>query len=285
MADSAPGERGIEELVARALTLDTDDERDDDEYWAIVSELQRRGDRETFERARALCADVSDDARCLGLAVLAQLGSAQGAPFLEESLPLVIALCDEGGSTDVLAASLHALGHLHDPRAAATVVAHRRHPDEMVRLAVAQAAEGVAGEPPARSVVDAVIELTRDEDDGVRNWSTFSLALLFELDEPEIRESLYARVGDVDESTSAEALAGLAARRDPRAATALLARLRAASEQPPPEPYVIDVLVDAAEQLGDPRFIPALAMLREHATHPAAHDRLTDAIATCASTS
>lgn len=283
MPDDALAELTIHELVERSLALD-DDENDDDAYWAIVSELQRRGDRETFEVARALCLADSDDARCLGVAVLSQLGSSKGRPFLEESLPLVIALCDESASEDVLAASLHALGHLQDPRGAAALLARRSHPDETVRLAVAQAAEGVAGEPPDPRVVDAVIELTRDQHDGVRNWATFSLALLFEVDDSVIREALHARMGDDDPATAAEALAGLAARNDPRAAPALLARLQGATAPPFPDPHVVDVLVDAAEQLGDPRFIPPLAMLREQAAHPDAHDRLTDVIATCAAT-
>ena len=285
MAADALDSLATGELVERALGLDDEDEHDDDAYWAIVAELQRRGDRETFEAARALCLEDSDAARCLGVAVLSQLGAAAGRPFLEQSLPLVIALCEGAASEDVLAASVHALGHLQDPRGAAAVLAQRRHPDATVRLAVAQAAEGVAGEPPQPAVVDAVVELTRDEDDAVRNWSTFSLALLFEIDDPVIRETLHARIDDDDAATSAEALAGLAARNDPRAGPALLDRLQTAGTPPFPEQYVADVLVDAAELLGDPRFIPALAMLREHATHPDVHARLTDAIATCATSS
>jgi HEAT repeat protein len=278
VADVSLGTLRTDELVARALALDIEDENEDEEYWAIVLELQRRGDRTTFETARTLCLDRSDDARCLGVAVLAQLGLAEGRPFLEQSLPLVSALCGEGASDDVLAASVHALGQLGDPRGGRAVISQRRHPEPTVRLAVAQAAEAVAGEPPDRAVVDAVIELTRDEDDGVRNWSTFSLALLFEVDDQAVREALYARIGDPDEATSAEALGGLAARGDPRAADLVLSRLRG----PFSEPYVAEVIVDAAEQLGDPRFIPALAMLREQETHPDAYERLSDAIAACA---
>jgi HEAT repeat protein len=274
-SSSAPG---TDELVARALALDADDENEDTAYWALVLELQARGDRETFEAARALCLDASDDARCLGLAVLAELGFKQGRPFLEESLPLVGALCVEGESDDVLAAALHAYGHLQDPRGAPGVLAQLRHPDPTVRLAVAQAAEGVAGEPPDRAVVDGVIELTRDDDDGVRNWATFSLALLFEVDDAAVRAALHARLGDTDAATSAEALGGLAARADPGAADAILERLRG----PFPEQYVADVIVEAAERLGDPRFIPGLAMLRERETDPDACERLSEAIAACA---
>jgi HEAT repeat protein len=273
----------VDELVARALALDDDNEQEDEEYWQIVLELQQRGDRETFEAARALCLAEPDDARCLGAAVLAQLGARDGRPFLEESLPLVIGLCREGASDDVLAASLHALGHLQDARAVPSVLAQRRHPDPTVRLAVAQSAEGVAGEPPDPEVVAAVVELSRDEDDDVRNWATFSLALLFEIDTPGVREALHARLDDPDEVTSAEALAGLAARGDPRAPDAVGTRLLAATEGGFSDHAVAELIVDAAELLGDPRFIAALATLREQEDDPDWCERLTEAITSCAS--
>jgi HEAT repeat protein len=209
----APGE-----LVERALALDPDDERDDDRYWAIVAALQRRGDRETFEAARALCLGGSDDARCLGAAVLAQLGPDEGRPFLEESLPLVLALCGDGEAEDVLVVAVRALGWLGDPRGAARVLAQRHHPESTVRFAVAESAEGIAGDPPAPEVVDAVLELTRDADEDVAGWAAVSLVRL----------------------------------------------------------------LDADETLADPRFIPALATLREREDDPDTLDRLTDAIARCA---
>jgi HEAT repeat protein len=209
----APGE-----LVEQALALDPDDEQDDDRYWEIVAALQRRGDLETFEAARALCRGASDDARCLGAAVLAQLGPDEEHPFLEESLPLVLALCGDQASEDVLAVAVRALGWLGDPRGAAAVLSHRRHPEVTVRFAVAESADAVAGDPPAAAVVDALVDLARDEDEDVRDRAAFGL-------------------------------------------------LR---------------LLDADEDLAAPRFIPALATLREREEDPDMRDRLTDAIARCA---
>jgi hypothetical protein len=92
-----------------------------------------------------------------------------------------------------------------------------------------------------------------------------------------IRAALHARLDDTDAATSAEALGGLAARADPAAADAILGRLRG----PFPEQYVADVIIEAAERLGDPRFIPGLAMLREQETDPDAYERLSEAIAAC----
>jgi HEAT repeat protein len=218
LGDDPLGELAAGELVERALALDPDDEQDDERYWAIVAALQERGDRETFEAARTLCLAASDDARCLGAAVLAQLGPDEQRPFLEESLPLVLALCGEGEPEDVLAVAVRALGWLGDTRGAAAVLAHRRHPEATVRFAVAESADAVAGEPAAPAVVDALVELTRDADEDVRDWATLGL-------------------------------------------------LR---------------LLDADDDLAQPRFIPALATLRERDADPDVQDRLTDAIARCA---
>jgi HEAT repeat protein len=251
-----------DDLVARALVLDDDDEAQDDEYWAIVSELQRRGDPDTFEAARELCEEPSDKARCLGAAVLGQLGRAEGTPFLEQSLPLLLELCSDGASADVLAASLHALGSLEEPRALAAVLAQRLHADPTVRLAVAQALAPVAGDPPQADAIEAVMQLMRDEDADVRDWATFSLGSLLKIDTAAVRDALLGQLDDADEGVSAEALAGLAARGDARANDVLLRRLDAAISRPFDNPRVADLLLEAAEQLGDPRFLPALATLR-----------------------
>jgi HEAT repeat protein len=258
----------VDELVARALVLDDDDEAQDDEYWEIVAELQRRGDPETFEAARELCEEPSDKARCLGAAVLGKLGAAAGAPFLEQSLPLLLELCREGASTDVLAASLHALGSLEEPRALATVLAQRLHADRTVRLAVAHALAPVAGDPPQAAAITAVMQLMRDEDADVRDWATFSLGSLLEVDTPAVRDALAGQLDDADEGVSVEALAGLAARGDARANDELLRRLEAAITCPFDNPHVADLLLGAAEQLGDRRFLPALGILRARTDEP-----------------
>jgi HEAT repeat protein len=194
--------------------------------------------------------------------VLGQLGSEQGRPFLEASLPLVIGLCADGASEDVLSASLHALGSLEDPRGLGPVLAQRRHDDETVRLAAAHALPQVAGDPPDPHAIDAIIELMRDTDASVRNWATFSLGSLFALDTPAIRDALLDRVDDADEGVSAEALAGLAARGEARVGDALLQRLEAAVARPFDDPQIEELILGAAAQLGDARFLPALEILR-----------------------
>ena len=75
-----------------ALSLDDDDPDEDEHYAVLVAELQRRGDRETFEAMRELIGSDAEDARILGAEVLGQLGYTEGRPFAAESVPLVAAL-------------------------------------------------------------------------------------------------------------------------------------------------------------------------------------------------
>ena len=117
-----------------------------------------------------------------------------------------------------------------------------------------------AARPPA-AVVEAAIELTRDPDRDVRNWATFVLGLGFETDTPAVRDALAERIDDDDPATRAEALAGLVARRDPRAADAVVAWFAAGGDED--DEYVRDLMVETAARLADPRALPGLRALAE----------------------
>lgn len=203
--------------MAAAISLD----HESDDYWAIVSELQRRGDRDTFEVSVSLSDSPDAAARAVALDVLAQLGFAEGRPFLEESLPLALSAARDGDSL-VKIAAISALGHLGDPRALSALIEHLADPDEDVRLAVAVALPAVAGEPPAEVAVEALILLTRDSGADVRDWATFGLGSQIETDTPAVRGALAERLDDPDGDISGEALVGLARRHDARATERLL---------------------------------------------------------------
>ena len=203
----------VAELIKRALAIgDTEDDR----YWDVVRELQRRGDTPTFEAASALCAAPTPASRELELDVLAQLGYTIGRPYLEETLPIVFTLGSAEEPKRVLTSAICALGHLYDTRAQPYLLENARHPDEDVRFAVAQALPNVVGDPPSSEVVDALTTLTRDTDADVRDWATFALGSIVAIDTDGVREALLARIDDPDGDTSGEALVGLATRGERR---------------------------------------------------------------------
>jgi HEAT repeat protein len=118
--------------------------------------------------------------------------------------------------------------------------------------------------------ISALIELSRDEADEVRNWATFGLAQL-EVDTEPLREALFIRLGDLEPEIRGEALVGLAERKDAR----VLAALRAELQTRP----VSLLAIEAAECLGDSALLPLLLALRTPGIDPSVSSAVAQAIA------
>jgi HEAT repeat protein len=255
--DTSLRNASVDELVTLALRFDPEESH---EYWAPVYELYERGDRSTFEKARSLVIDgPGEPERILGIHILAQLGLREGRPFLEESLPLVEGFADPGQSARVLGAAVIALWHHGDRRSAPILLAHANHPDPEVRFAVAYALPSISDDPPPRAVLDALFALMEDTNSHVRYWATVGLGADLEVDTPEVRDALAARIGDggKESAIEGEALRGLARRHDPRALEPVTRWLE--SRDPDPGELILEV----AAALADNRCLPALYALRE----------------------
>jgi len=257
-----------------AIALGEDDEGD--AYWDCVRELRKRGSRAVFERAAELCSASDARSRQLGLDILAQLGYEAGRPFLEDVLRIATQLA---GDSDVAVrqAAISALGHQGDVRALPTLLRHQFDSDPNVRWAVAAAIPFVVSAPAETAAVAALVALTRDVDSDVRDWATFGIGSLLDVDGNEIRQALTERLDDPDRDTAGEALVGLARRRDigiVERVSELLAN-----------PKVGNLIVEAAGELADPRLLPGLERLQE-AGWPKGDPRgglLETAIAACRS--
>jgi hypothetical protein len=119
------------------------------------------------------------------------------------------------------------------------------HENALVRRSVAQALPRVAGTPRPAVVIAALITLSADLDSDVRDWACYALgSKLSEVDVPELRDALAARLEDPDPHARCEALLGLARRRDERALPAVGRRLAGG--------HVRLQEIAAAGALGDP---------------------------------
>jgi HEAT repeat protein len=241
-------QKPIDELIQLALTA-IDEENDSG--WAAIWELRHRATREVFDVARALCENADPEKRVVGVNILAQFG-VEPRPFWEEILDIFFKLIDTEQDTDVLNAVGVGLGHTSEPRKVNPLLRLKNHPDPDVRFG---AAFGLMGEEDPLAI-QALIELSADEDDDIRDWATFGLGQS-EVDTPEIREALFRRAIDDDDSSNApgEGLAGLAKRQDPRAFELTLKYLEAGDAG--------TLVFDAAELLADPRLYPVLVQLRD----------------------
>ncbi|GAA3825827.1 hypothetical protein GCM10022226_53240 [Sphaerisporangium flaviroseum] len=242
------------ELTQLALAHD---DPDDAERWAIIYVLHLRGDTETFQGAAELCASTQPSERLLGANILAQLGVASGrpgSPFLEQSLPILRRMAEQESDPTLLYGVIFALGHHADERAFPEVVRLAGHDSEVIRDAVAHALPKVLPEGHTEGL-SALIRLTQDTDDEVRDWATAGLAGLQD-DNTVIREALYARLDDPCLIIAVEGARGLALRGDRRGLDGV--RRYLAEPHDDEDWYMRGLVLETAEGLGDTQLLQHL---------------------------
>jgi HEAT repeat protein len=243
----------VADLVAAALAVDEDTRP---EYTAF---LHLRGDQETFEAARSLCAAADPVRRELGAYVLGQLGairlSADGTtvgvprdqrPFRTPATTLLLDLAATETVDGVRKAIAIALGHLADLRAVETLGRWRAHPEVDVRWSVSIALTPLASDDD--NALRYLAELTSDPDPLVRDWSCFGLYQAGR-DTPEVRQALLSRIDDDDVVTRAEALRALADFGEARAVQPLLDALDRAVHADDPTGEAAGLLEEARSLL------------------------------------
>src|SRR4051794_39611469 len=240
------GSASVDELFALARASEGEEA-----YWEAVAELHTRGEQRTFDLASVLCDSFAVGERCLGADVLSQLGAAPGSsaaesPFASAAGDVLMRLLDEDDEPAVLSSAAIGLGHLREARAIDALVGLASSPDASVRRGVVH---GLMGHDDDRAVA-ALIELSADSDGDVRDWATFSLGVQIDRDSVDVREALAARLGDPSGDTHAEAVRGLARRRDERALGALLGADGAGFS-----PTLDEAVVLLGAPTGDPRLL------------------------------
>lgn len=234
------------ELVEDAIAQATRAEEDDDAYWAPIRLLQQRESSAVWTAVSPLAS--SDDPRIQSL-VADILGSLAAPAFGLESatIQLFRSMLAKAPPPEVVASVGHALGQFAESDAGfEMMLEYADHEDVCVRQGVVSA---LLGKRDTRAI-QVLVHLSSDEHEQIRDWATFGLASRLGdpgdaalVDTPEIRAALAARLDDDHASTRAEAVVGLAARRDPRALPCVLGALRADS-------FAMDY-VRAARHLGD----------------------------------
>ena len=238
------------ELVARATAEATDEAGDPDAYWDLINALHDRDPKEVWALVEPLAAQ--DDVRLQQVVpdVLRLLGR-EAQPLAAETLALFAQMLSREPSAELLACIGNACADFHDPSVVTMLTPFAGHDDPAVREAVLHAVRR-SGHPDA---ITALINLSRDTIDDLREWATFALGSQLPLvDGVDVREALAARLTDGHEPTRDEAVIGLGLRGDSRA----LGPLRAQLERG----YVGLALFEAAHALASPLLTPVLTSLK-----------------------
>jgi HEAT repeat protein len=226
---------------------------DEDTRWELIAGIMDECPDDVFEASSGLVRGEHERERTLGADILGRLVGIDPEAALDVERALLPALQNER-APHAIASMVAALGHVGDPGALGQIIPLGHHPDAGVRLAVAFAVATVSPRPLADDARLGLIHLSRDEDPEVRDWATFGLGTLANDEGPDVTAALLARANDTYHEARAEALFGLAVRRDPRAVPHLIRALSSA--------HVQGRELDAAAEAADPRLLPALWALQ-----------------------
>lgn len=196
--------------------------QDDFDYSPALEVLQASKEREVLDAALKLT--LSDLAVERELAALVLMRE-PGMTYKDEAKAAVFAMLDLEKDDSALGALAYAVSHLEIYDCSEFLARVAQSPNPSTRYA---AAYGLGGRLDDDIAVKALIALSQDIDDDIRDWATFGLHNGLD-QEPsirdDIREALFANIDDAHELTRYEAIEGLAICKDPRVLEPLIAAL------------------------------------------------------------
>ncbi len=240
----------VETLIKKAIEA-----RDHNAGWRYIVALHRRGTKDVLDVATALCHSKKAKDRAIGADVLGQLGIPERT-FPEKALKVLRDMLRVEQDAIVLSSILIAIGHSQDSDDKSgldLIIEKKGHENEDVRFGVVYALLGRSD----RVSISALVELSTDRDNHVRDWATFGLGSQIDVNNKAIREALWNRVSDSDLNTKSEGIVGLAKRHDKRIRPVLLEQLN--DEAPR------SMIFEAAAEFGDRIFLPHLRAIRKKA--------------------
>lgn len=143
-----------------------------------------------------------------------------------EVLPRLLELLHRERDPAVLGPVIEAIGVARCEQGSLELLPWTQHPDPTIRLEAVQSIPGgTESFETSATVADALTRSTRDASDEVRDWATFGLGTILDIDTSAVRATLFACATDPDGNVRDEALVGLARRRDRRALALVQERL------------------------------------------------------------
>jgi len=182
------------ELFALARAESVDDGGDPDRYWALVCALRDREPLEVWALLLPLATHEDLRLQLVVPDVLRGLGH-EAQPLASQTLALFAQMLAAGPPADLVACIANACVDFHDGAVVTMLAAYAKHENAAVREGVLHALRR-SSHPDA---IAALLSLSRDPVDELREWATFALGSQLPLvDGPDVREALAARPSRAD---------------------------------------------------------------------------------------
>ena len=231
----------LKKLSTKQLILQAYREEDDDTYMGYIHLLRLRGNDETFHLTKKLAYSKDSTYREIAASILSQFGY-KTKLHKGESVYLLSKLLNDKDE-DVICNTIYAFGHRKCTRYADKLASFVTSTSIEIKEALAF----TLGEYENQKCIDALIILMRDENYDVRNWATFSLAQINEINTPSIRDALFKNLNDDETEVRGEALLGLALRKDERVKDTIIEDLQ--------KPFYGSWIFDAILEMPDNKYL------------------------------
>lgn len=212
-----------------------------------IREFHRRGGRAEFEICRRYLQSGHWQDVITGANLLSQLGcSLDEKPFADESTALLISRMAGAGTDDVRRCLLYAIAWQDTEAGRKFLLDYVDHPNSELRHV---AAWGLTGK--SREELAALLKLTHDPEEDVRDWAVFNLIKENGELYPELQAGLTELAGSTESLMRYQAIAALAARHALNAEALLRLELGKTLS----EGYELNYLEDAARYLDLPELL------------------------------
>lgn len=235
----------------------------------IFTILQSRRDPSIINKAILMCQSIDPIDRRIATALLSQNGACHLKIMIQECTEALLAVANNDNDILSLISAAYSLNNYNDARISAVLSRLKNHDDSDMRDGVVH---GLLDRDDPISV-QTLVELSSDPDVDVRNWATFGIGTMINIDNAEIRDALYRRTEDEDDEVRGEALRGLARRDDDRVVNLIICELLFILEAESFKDYVFE----AAAMSGSSRLYDALMNVPE----PEDNSARAEAIAAC----
>lgn len=205
----------LQKLDSKTLIKKAKKTNSEKKYWRIINILRKRGTPTFYKTCVHLVYSKNIKERLIGINILAQLSNGSTIrPYGKQIVKLFFKQLKTETKGNNIMSLLYGIGHNSEhveKRKIKQIIPFKDHPKSWVREGITSALGSLESKPS----IHALIQLSKDKHDFIRDWATFGLAN-YETDNAQIRSALWERLSDKHKDTRSEAIYGLAKRKDKR---------------------------------------------------------------------